>query len=99
MWISGSDSVVQIHRNTHRLGATYDDIRDKPDEKVYRMFYPNKHVLESLYSIPDHPYVHAELKQTSGNLKLLLNEYNDSCFQNHSFSLGYTKFCKVDWTN
>jgi len=28
------------------------------------------------------------------NLKLLWNEYKYSCFQTHSLSLGYTKFCE-----
>ena len=87
-------SVGDVCRIADRLGVTYEDIRDKPDEEVYRMFYPDKHASESLYSIPDYPYVHTELKKTGVNLKLLWNEYKDSCFQNHFLSLGYTKFCE-----
>lgn len=87
-------SVGDVFRIADRLGVTYEDIRDKPDDEVYRMFYPDKHAAESLYSIPDYTYVHTELNRTGVNLKLLWNEYKDSCFQNHSLSLGNTKFCE-----
>jgi len=87
-------SVGDVYRIADKLGVTYDDIRDKSDSEAYLMFYPDKHAAESLYTIPDYHYVHTELKRIGVNLKLLWNEYKDSCFQTHSLSLGYTKFCE-----
>ncbi|MDD3174495.1 MAG: hypothetical protein PHF63_12695 [Herbinix sp.] len=58
------------------------------------MFYPDKFASESLYQKPDYSYVHAELKKTGVNLKLLWKEYKDTCNQNGALSMGYTKFCE-----
>lgn len=87
-------SVGEVYKIADQLGLIYDDIKDKSEEEVYRLFYPDKHVSETLYMLPDYNYVHAELKRTGVNLKLLWNEYKDTCYQKQSISLGYTKFCE-----
>ncbi len=87
-------SVIDVYRIADQLGITYEDIKDKSEEEVYRMFYPDKFASESLYNLPDYGYVHAELKKTGVTLKLLWKEYKDTCSKNGSLSMGYTKFCK-----
>ena len=87
-------SVIDVYRIADQLGITYEDIKDKSEEEVYRVFYPDKFASESLYNLPDYGYVHAELKKTGVTLKLLWKEYKDTCSKNGSLSMGYTKFCK-----
>lgn len=87
-------SVSDVYKIADQLGITYENIKDKSEEEIYRMFYPDKFASESLYQKPDYSYVHAELKKTGVNLKLLWKEYQDTCNQNGSLSMGYTKFCE-----
>ena len=53
------------------LHITYENIRDKPDDDVYRLFYPNKFAVETMFRQPDYAYVHNELKKVGVTLKLL----------------------------
>lgn len=34
----------------------YDDIKDKPDDEVYRLFYPNKFAVETMFKAPNYDY-------------------------------------------
>ena len=83
-------SVSDVYKIADQLGITYEDIKDKSEEEVYRIFYPDKFSYDSLYQKPDYSYVHAELKKTGVNLKLLWKEYQDTCNQNGALSMGYT---------
>lgn len=87
-------SVGDVYRIADELGIIYNDVKDKSDEEVYRMFYPDKYVSEVLYKVPDYSYIHTELKKTGVNLKLLWREYKDSCKTSNALSMGYTKFCE-----
>ena len=87
-------SVGEVYKIANQLEITYDDIKDKSEEEVYQLFFPDKHTIETLFTLPDYTYVHKELKRTGVNLKLLWNEYKDNCFQTNTISVGYTKFCE-----
>lgn len=87
-------SVGDVCRIAGELGITYNDVKDKSEEEVYRMFYPDKYVAETLYKAPDYSYIHTELKKTGVNLKLLWHEYKDICHASSALSMGYTKFCE-----
>jgi transposase len=87
-------SVGDVCKIAGELGITYNDVKDKTDEEVYQMFYPDKFISETLYKAPDYSYIHTELKKTGVNLKLLWNEYKDKCLSSSSLSMGYTKFCE-----
>ena len=87
-------SVSDVCRIAGELGITYNDVKEKSDVELYRMFYPDKYASETLYKIPDYSYVHVELKKTGVNLKLLWHEYRDSCQTVSALSMGYTKFCE-----
>lgn len=87
-------SVGDVCRIAGELGITYKDVKDKSEEEVYRMFYPDKFLSETLYKVPDYSYIHAELKKTGVNLKLLWHEYKDACQASSALSMGYTKFCE-----
>lgn len=85
-------SIRQVEDIACRLNLTYSDIKDMDDNKVYRMFFPDKHSNESLYTGPDYGYVHSELKKTGVTLKLLYQEYCDHCFETGGIPVGKTKF-------
>lgn len=87
-------SVSDVFRIADELGITYADVKDKSEDEVYRLFYPDKHITEVLYKAPDYDQIHGELKKTGVNLKLLWNEYKDHCLINGDLSMGYTKFCE-----
>lgn len=87
-------SISNVFNIATELGITYDDIADLTSDEVYQMFFPNKHISETLYQKPDYELIHSELKKTGVNLKLLWNEYKDSCVVNNTVSMGYTRFCK-----
>jgi transposase len=87
-------SVSDVYKIADQLGITYEDIKDKSEEEVYQMFYPDKFAFESLYKKPDYNYIHAELKKTGVNLKLLWKEYKDNCNKSGTLLMGYTKFCE-----
>ena len=58
---------------------SYEDIKDKSDDEAYRLFYPNKFAVETMFRQPDYAYVHNELKKVGVTLKLLWQEYKDTC--------------------
>jgi transposase len=87
-------SVGDVFKIADDSGIAYDDVKDKTDEEIYRMFYPDKHIVELLYKSPNYSYIHAELKKTGVNLKLLWHEYKDSCGLSSELPMGYTKFCE-----
>ncbi|MBS7528851.1 IS21 family transposase [Fusibacter paucivorans] len=87
-------SVGDVCKLAKELGVSYDDVVDKTDEDVYQMFYPDKYAAEAMFSAVDYKYVHTELKKTGVTLKLLWQEYKDSCKTSNQLSVGYTKFCK-----
>lgn len=89
-----SHSVRDVYKIASEMNITYDDIKDKSEEEVYRLFFPNKFASDTLYKQPDYRYIHSELKKTGVTLKLLWNEYKDTCVADGELSFGYTKFCE-----
>ncbi len=87
-------SVSDVINLAREKSIIYEDIKDKDEEEVYRMFYPDKHAEETMYKNPDYDYVHSELKKVGVNLKLLWSEYCDLCNKENSISMGYTKYCE-----
>lgn len=89
----GKHSVSDVIHIAEEQGITFEQIKDKPDNDVYQMFFPEKHCIESLYDKPDYEYVHTELKKTGVTLKLLWEEYKDICCKTGKIPVGYTKYC------
>lgn len=88
------NSVGDVFHTADKNGISYEDVRDMDEDSVYRMFYPDKFVQESMYAQPDYGYVHQELKRTGVTLKLLWQEYQDQCRASASIPMGYAKYCK-----
>ncbi|MEG2871272.1 MAG: IS21 family transposase, partial [Clostridium sp.] len=75
-------------------GIVYADVKDISEDAVYRMFYPDKYAVEDLYEDPDYEKIHQELSKVGVTLKLLWEEYQDTCKGADKYPMGYTKFCK-----
>ena len=88
------NSVGDVFHIADRLGISFDDIRDKDEDEVYSLFYPDKHIVENMYHQPDYDYIHGELKRVGVTLKLLWQEYRASCAVDGEIAMGYTRFCK-----
>ena len=87
------ESVCEVFGIAAERGITWGDVEGMPDDEVYRLFYPDKHVRESVFEEPDWDYVHAEMAKVGVNLKLLHDEYREKCRRTGKVAMGYTKFC------
>ena len=87
------DSVSDVKRVAAKLNVRFEDVKDMDEDAVYRLFYPNRHISETMYKPPDYEYIHSELKRIGVTLKLLWQEYCDKCVIENEISMGYTKFC------
>lgn len=90
----GKSSVSDVFQRAAELHLAYEDIKKLSDEEVYRRLFPERHQSELLYEMPDYNAIHRELKRVGVTLKLLWQEYKDTCDQSGAVSMGYTKFCK-----
>ncbi|MBP1920200.1 IS21 family transposase [Youngiibacter multivorans] len=88
------NSVTSVFRIADQMGIAYSDVKDKSPDEVYKLFFPDKHAVESLYQAPDYEYVHSELKKVGVTLKLLWKEYLDTCSAVVTMPMGYTKYCR-----
>ncbi|MFA5384788.1 MAG: hypothetical protein WC364_09025 [Eubacteriales bacterium] len=86
-------SVSDVFQIAQERGIAYENVRDMRPEEVYRIFYPDKHAVETLFQEPDYEYVHSELSKVGVTLKLLWKEYHDQCSTSGEIAVGYTKFC------
>lgn len=87
-------SVSSVIHISKEKGIKYSDVRDLSEDEVYRMFYPEKFAVETLYKNVDYQYIHSELRKVGVTLKLLWEEYKDKCTLEESIPMGYTKFCR-----
>ena len=90
----GRHSVDDVKRIAAEKNIVFDDLKDMTYEDAYRLFFPDRNQLENLYERANYDYVHAELKKTGVTLKLLWEEYKDSCSKKNKIPMGYTKYCR-----
>lgn len=86
-------SVSDVFQIAKQLNISYESVKDMPPEEVYSLFYPDKHVSETLFQEPNYQYIHGELSKLGVTLKLLWKEYRDLCSADGGIAAGYTKFC------
>ena len=86
-------SVSDVFAIADEKGISYSDVRHLDEAEVYRLFYPEKHAVETMYELPDYEYVHQELKKVGVTLKLLWEEYKHQCQANNTVPVGYSKYC------
>lgn len=86
-------SISKVLSTAREKNITYDDIRDKDDTDVYKMFFPDAQLTEDIYELPDYSLVDKELKRVGVTLMMLWKEYCDRCREHGTISVGKTKFC------
>lgn len=89
----GKHSVSDVINIASEKGITFENVKHLPEETVYRMLFPDKYSIETLYAQPNYEYAHQELKRVGVTLKLLWQEYQDTCKTARTIPMGYTKFC------
>ncbi|MDR7856640.1 hypothetical protein [Tissierella sp.] len=47
------NSVSDVFNIADSLGITFNDVKDKSEEEIYRMLYPDKYAIENSYKDPD----------------------------------------------
>lgn len=85
-------SISKVLSTAREKNITYNDIRDKDDTDVYKLFFPDTQFTEDIYELPDYTAVDNELKHVGVMLMMLWKEYCDRCKEHGSISVGKTKF-------
>lgn len=88
------ESVCDVFDIADERGITWAQVEGMTDDEAYRLFYPDKHVHESIFEEPDWEYVHAEMAKVGVNLRLLHDEYKAECARQHKVAMGYTRWCE-----
>ena len=88
------ESVCEVFDIAAERGIAWADVANMPEDEVYRLFYPDRHVRESAFDEPDWDYVHKEMAKVGVNLRLLHDEYKADCARRHLVAMGYTRFCE-----
>ena len=88
------ESVCDVFDIADERGITWEQVAGMTDDEAYRLFYPDKHVRESIFEEPDWGYVHAEMAKVGVNLRLLHDEYKADCAKQHKIAMGYTRWCE-----
>lgn len=95
-------SFLHVSRNTvarvakaaseHQLS---NDVLESMDEaEIRHTLFPEEALIPMLV-IPDFPYIHKELLKNGVTLKLLWQEYVDTCRNTGKPPYGYSQYCKL----
>ena len=83
-------SVSEVFRIANERDIAYQDVKDMGDEELYQLFFPEKHFIETMFEEPDYEKIHQELKKVGVTLKLLWEEYTETCQEKGAISRGYS---------
>ena len=59
-------SISKVLATAKEKNITYEDIRDRDDTEVYKLFFPDAQLTEDIYELPDYSSVDEELKRVGG---------------------------------
>jgi len=95
-------STLRISRNTvakvvraasdHQLSK--DALESMEEVEIHHMLFPEEALIPTLVT-PDFPYIHKELLKSGVTLKLLWQEYVDTCRNTGRPPYGYSQYCKL----
>lgn len=88
-------SVSAVLDAAEKAGIGWGDIKDLPDDEVYRLVFPGRGEHQSVFAQPDWELVHKELARVGVTLKLLHSEYTDDCVTTGAPAMGYDRFCRT----
>lgn len=87
-------SVCEVFDIADERGIAWKDVSDMPEEDVYALMFPGGGVKECVFEEPDWAYLHKEMTKVGVNLRLLHDEYKDTCARKGEVAMGYTRFCE-----
>ncbi|WP_205528126.1 hypothetical protein [Suicoccus acidiformans] len=61
------NSVREVFNRAVELKISFEDIQETSENKVYQLFFPNRHQSEIFYNQPNYEKVHEELKRVGGD--------------------------------
>ncbi|MDI9590206.1 MAG: IS21 family transposase [Acidobacteriota bacterium] len=88
------DSACEAFRMALERGISWSDVEGMTDDEAYALFYPDRHVRESVFAEPDWAEVHREMSRVGVSLRLLHDEYVERCRREGGVAMGHTKFCE-----
>ena len=94
-------STLGVSRNTvastlaaaNRTGKSYPELLQMDQQALFRMLFPEK-VAEPVLVPPDYEMIHKELMRHGVTLRLLWEEYVDTCREANQPPYMYSQFCK-----
>ena len=75
-------------------GICWQDIKEKNNDEVFELLFPERIAAEEAVARPDYDHVHSELKKTGVTLKLLWEEYRGLAREDGSTPISYTTFTR-----
>jgi transposase len=88
-----AESACEVFDQADERDVTWQLLEPMADGEAYRLFYPDKHVRETVFEELDWAYVHEEMSNAGVNLRLLHDEYRDECRRTGKVAVGYTRSC------
>src|SRR5699024_4402871 len=95
-------TALRVSRNTvakvakaafdHQLSK--DTLKSIGEKELHHLLFPEEELIPALVT-PDFPYIHKELLKSGVTLKLLWQEYVDTCRDAGKPPYGYSQYCKL----
>ena len=88
------NTVAEVEKLFSASGKSWDEVSELDDERLYKLFYPDKFKYRPRYAAVDYAYVHRELKKTGVTLKLLWEEYASHCSKEGLKACTYVTYAR-----
>ena len=88
------NSVAEVLNTAKAKNFTWDKIKNREEDEIYKDLFPDKFNLKMEYAPIDYEDVHKELKSVGVTLKMLWNDYLIMCQKDGTLPCGYTKYCE-----
>jgi len=94
------NTVAKVFKALQEHPASEDSLNTLNDQELHQQLFPEESQVPFLVT-PDYDYVHKELLKSGVTLKLLWEEYVDTCRRSEKPPYMYSQFCKLyqDYVN
>ena len=92
---SSRNTIREIGKLADEKGISWPLKEELTNQKLYRLFYPERLEKAQVYMEPDCTYIHGELAKKGVNLTLLHEEYKVKCAGVGRVPYQYTQFCEI----
>lgn len=87
------NTVAKVAAAAKHLSLSSTEWQELAEPELHQKLFPAS-ASEPVPVMPDFCYIHRELLRSGVTLKLLWEEYVDSCRQSHQHYFRYSQFCK-----